>query len=253
MPSRSIVQRHWIPLLAASAVLIVVGGLLIAMGGSESSPPAAGGVTVPNDTDPQVIGSGGQPPTATTTPSQSVEPRTTPTATRTPTRTPSRFPTPTPGVATATPPPNASAGPHLSIPTISVYAHVESRSTDANNVMQSPEDPHNVAWYDFTAPPGTLGNAVFAGHVDYVGLGKTVFGSLAQLKPGDEVQYITLEGVTLRYRVTRTAIAASTDAANQYVGPTTTEMVTLITCIGDFDRPTLSYNQRLVVQAERIP
>lgn len=119
--------------------------------------------------------------------------------------------------------------------------------------MQTPDDPYNVAWYTFTAPPGVSGNAVFAGHVDYASVGKAVFWDLWKLKQGDDITYTAPDGQTFRYRVTRTITAGSNDAANDYVGPTPTEIITLITCIGNFNPATASYDQRLIVQADRIP
>jgi LPXTG-site transpeptidase (sortase) family protein len=149
--------------------------------------------------------------------------------------------------------PTPVQGPLLAIPSIGVAASVETRGTDANNVMQTPTDPHKVAWYNFTATPGVIGNAVFAGHVDYTGVGRTVFWNLSSLKPGDEISFTSASGDTFRYQVTTSITAWADDAANPFVAPTTTEIITLITCTGDFDRATLSYNKRLIVQATRIP
>jgi sortase (surface protein transpeptidase) len=38
---------------------------------------------------------------------------------------------------------------------------------------------------------------------------------------------------------------------NDIVGPTDKEVVTIITCSGDFDPKTREYNKRLIVRAER--
>jgi LPXTG-site transpeptidase (sortase) family protein len=245
-------NRNQLLVLILAAILIVAGGILVLTSASGSNSPSlnkpASGQTL--DTDPQIIGSGGAPVTPTATPTTGSQPR--PTATIDPTPAGTRTPRSTP-VSPTTPIPNQPRGPLLSIPAIGVAANVETKGTDANNVMQNPDDPSNVAWYSFTATPGVVGNAVFAGHVDYVGLGKTVFGDLAKLRQGDEISYTSPDGQTFRYRVTATATAWSNDAANQYVAPTSTEMITLITCTGSFDRSTLSYNQRLIVQATRIP
>lgn len=258
MPRSRHIRHSRTLVLAVATLLVIVGGVFAAASGSDApgSKDVSGGQLI--DTDPAVIGSGGLLATPTVGPTSTTRPEPKPASDRTPTR-PLLFPlplrpTPTaPAAATPSPLPNQTPGPYLSIPILGVSAHVETKSTDANNVMQSPDDPFNVAWYDFTAPPGTVGNAVFAGHVDYVGVGKTVFWNLSTLRKGDEVSYIAPDGNLLRYRVTRTATAASNDAANQYVGPTSAEIITLITCIGNFDRPTLSYDQRFIVQAERIP
>lgn len=244
--------RSW---LIAAAVLLVLAvvGVLAQSGGSDDREPETSGA----DRDPITIGSGGEPsasigtPTSTATDAEStVRPGDTPRATRTPTprgATPAPTMPPTPTI-TPTPVP----GPHLAIPAIGVFAHVETRSTDSNNVMQTPTDPWNIAWYDFTARPGAGGNAVFAGHVDHVTAGKVVFFRLRELKVGDEIEYRALDGSVVRYRVTRSFRVAADAAANDYVAPRSVDMITLITCDGDFDRGTLSYDERLVVQGERV-
>ncbi len=152
----------------------------------------------------------------------------------------------------ATPPSSAPVA-ELMIPSIKVDAQVEIKGVDGNGVMESPDGPWNVVWYNFSARPGFGGNAVFSGHVDYVRVGAAVFWNLRDLNPGDEIDVKLADGTTYRYAVTaKDSYPSDSAPIDQIVGPTPKESVTLITCIGTFSHATGQYDQRLVVRAERL-
>lgn len=160
----------------------------------------------------------------------------------------------TPIVSTppATPPSSAPVA-QLMIPSIKVDAQVEVKGVDGNGVMESPDGPWDVVWYNFSARPGFGGNAVFSGHVDYVRVGAAVFWNLRDLNPGDEIDVKLADGTLYRYQVTaKDSFPSDSAPIEQIVGPTPKESVTLITCIGTFSHATGQYDQRLVVRAERM-
>jgi LPXTG-site transpeptidase (sortase) family protein len=139
----------------------------------------------------------------------------------------------------------------LTIPAIDVDARVISLGVDSDGVMQSPDNPTDVAWYTFAAHPGYPGNVVLAGHVDYVNYGPAVFWRLRDLKKGDDIYIALQDGSSFHYRVTSlTNYDDATAPVADIVGPTATPVVTLITCTGVFDSAAHNYNQRLVVRAE---
>ena len=72
----------------------------------------------------------------------------------------------------------------VSVPRVGINAPVEVLTLDGAGAMQDPRTPSAVAWYDFSARPGQLGNVVLAGHVDYEKYGPAVFWRLRDLKPG---------------------------------------------------------------------
>jgi len=159
-------------------------------------------------------------------------------------------PPPTPEVPTATP----SMAPvvRFEAPAIGIDAPVETLGLLAGGVMESPHGPINVGWYSFSAQPGTEGNAVFAGHVDYVRHGAAVFYRLRELKPGDEVRVTLEDGASYVYQVVWSEVYNADDApVAEIVGPTPGQTITLITCTGVFDRNVLEYDKRLIVRAER--
>ena len=141
----------------------------------------------------------------------------------------------------------------IQIPRIEVNASTIRLGLDADGNMLSPKEPMVVAWYTFSANPGQRGNIVLAGHVDYINFGPAVFWRLRELRPGDDVILEVDEGKVFTYRVTSVSTYNADSAPIQeIVGPTDSEVVTLITCTGAFNRAQLEYADRLVVRAERV-
>ena len=166
-----------------------------------------------------------------------------------PIRTPTAGPTPTP--ANAWPPPSEQPIARLVIPAAEIDAPVVTKGVDAAGVMQSPDNAFDTAWYDFSAKPGWGGNAVFAGHVDYINVGKAVFWNIKDLVQGDVIEVRLADGTTYKYAVTyREQFDAATAPVDQIVGPTPAESVTLITCSGVFNQATRQYDKRLAVRAD---
>ncbi len=163
--------------------------------------------------------------------------------------------TPLPTATIAFPPGVDAPIAQLVIPKYEVAAPVQVKGVDANNVMVSPDGPTNVAWYDFSAKPGFGGNAVFSGHVDYINYGPAVFWHIKDLVPGDTIE-VRLEGGTV-YKYAVSAInsvsaSPSEEELREIVGPSQTDIVTLITCSGAFSYETHQYDQRTIVRAQRV-
>lgn len=152
--------------------------------------------------------------------------------------------------------PPAPAGDNPSrvvIPKIGVDAPLVARGVDANGLMQVPDGPEDVAWYEFTGRPGEGANVVLSGHVDYHDYGPAVFWRLRDLTLGDIVEVHVGDGSFYQYVVTDTeAYEAQGAPIEEIVGPTTRETVTLITCDGTFNGASSGYSHRLVVRAERF-
>src|SRR5947208_3457061 len=114
---------------------------------------------------------------------------------------------PTP-VPEPTPPPSEAPIARLAIPKINVDARVQVLGVDRNGVMQDPKGPVDVGWYNLSlggsnfSYPGWGGNAVFAGHVDYINYGAAVFYRLRDLRPDDQVEVDLTDGTQYLYRVT---------------------------------------------------
>jgi LPXTG-site transpeptidase (sortase) family protein len=145
-----------------------------------------------------------------------------------------------------TPPPE-----RIAIPGIGVDAPVVALGIDGNNVMEAPKSGEQVGWYDFSAAPGSPGNSVFSGHVDF-GHTTAVFWRLKELKAGDRVLVYGPGGTEYRYSVADVAsYSTSGPPVEQILSATSYEAITLITCDGTFDQGAHAYDHRLIVRAVR--
>jgi LPXTG-site transpeptidase (sortase) family protein len=143
---------------------------------------------------------------------------------------------------------NAGVPVTLTIPKIAVDAPVEQVGLDALGNMDTPKQPWDTAWYSPGPRPGQRGNAVIAGHVDYHGIGPVVFWRLNEMQPGDLIYVTGDNGVRQRFVVTSVEIYLADDAPRERIfGGSDTANLNLISCTGDFDPGSASYNKRIVV------
>lgn len=138
---------------------------------------------------------------------------------------------------------------------LGVDAPVAAFGLDENATPVVPYEAQLVAWYNFSAYPGTGNNAVFAGHKTW--RGEAVFFELETLTTGDEIVLRTDDGAQLSYRVTAMEIVDQNDAsAIRWMQPTGTDSITLITCGGErffTDTPAgADYSHRVIVRADRV-
>lgn len=150
---------------------------------------------------------------------------------------------PTPEPVTETPAPTPEPEPLLQqgsyqmiIDTLGVNAQVSAYGLDPNAVPEVPTGPGAadvVAWYNFSAEPGTGSNAVFAGHVTWFGPG--VFFSLTSVTNGDEIKLLGADGTQLTYVVSDVFQVDAYDPDSlQVMRATDDDVITIITCDGDF-------------------
>ncbi len=108
---------------------------------------------------------------------------------------------------TASPlPPSAAPIELLAIPRFGVEGPIVVRGVDSDGVMETPDGPTRIAWYDFSARPGFPvevdgGNAVFSAHVDYYNYGPAVFWHLKDLKRDDVIEVRLTDGTVYKYGV----------------------------------------------------
>jgi LPXTG-site transpeptidase (sortase) family protein len=153
---------------------------------------------------------------------------------------PTDSPTPEPATDTPAPPPSEpllQQGEYqMIIDTLGVNAPVNSFGLDPNAVPEVPTGPGAadlVAWYNFSAEPGTGSNAVFAGHVTWFGPG--VFFSLTSVTNGDEIKLLGADGSQLTYVVSDVFQVDAYDPESlKVMQATDDDVITIITCDGDF-------------------
>ena len=213
--TRSIGRRPMpigVALLGLTILAVGIGiGIGVTMGpAGEGDDTSSRGVTIP----PSRLATPTPVATATSVPTQPVV-----TATSVPTQLPSGAP-----VA------------HLIIGKLGVEATVITLGLDENAIPRVPDNPRDVAWYDFSSRPGWGGNAVFAGHGEWSSDGQYelgVFHALSSLELRDEIKVVLEDGTEYVYKVTdNRAIPYDDPQALEVMSATPEDSITLITHAG---------------------
>jgi LPXTG-site transpeptidase (sortase) family protein len=156
--------------------------------------------------------------------------------------------------ATSKPEPKVLAPPvRMSIPKIGVKdGPITALKVLPTGEMEVPGDGEHIGWYEESARPGYAGNFVATAHVDWGGkLG--VFWGLNELQPGDRITVTDTDGVDHTYAVEWNKAVSPEDAPlMDIVGPSHDAIMTLITCTGNFNRVTRSYDHRQIVRARLV-
>lgn len=145
----------------------------------------------------------------------------------------------------------------ISIPDANVDAEVE-KNKIVDGQMLDPSGPWVVSWYQETAKAGDTvdyRNIVMSGHVDYWGVGPSVFQSVGNLSQGSQINVTGENGDVFTYEVTKVEIVPAQPTAeqlNQIVGRSKTPVLTIITCGGDFDQAKGEYLSRTIVHANLV-
>ena len=126
-----------------------------------------------------------------------------------------------------------------------------------DGAMQNPTGPWVVAWYEETAGLGQIGNIVLAGHVDYWDVGPAVFWYVNELVAGDRIEVTDAQGVAHAFGVLWGEMYLTADLTPEIITDlifpsTKDELLTLVTCGGEFDPNTGEYLSRYIVRAERV-
>ena len=118
--------------------------------------------------------------------------------------------------------------------------------------MQQPSDEAHVAWYKETARLGELGNLLIAGHLNWWGFPEAVFFGLGTLRAGDTVVLFD-EETAYTYEVEWVRQESNLEPpAEEVLGMTAYEAVTLMTCGGQWDSSISEYDERTVARAKRL-
>ncbi len=125
---------------------------------------------------------------------------------------------------------------------------------NTGGVLRPPDDPSRLGWWISSAPPGAWrGSTVITGHVDSATAGPGAHYRLAELAAGSEIDVQATDGGVVGYRVSSRQYYSKTDqlpaALFAFGGQ---RRLVLITCGGQFDEETGSYDQNVVVTADPV-
>ncbi len=135
----------------------------------------------------------------------------------------------------------------LRIPAIGVNAAVERVGVANDGSMAVPASEWDVGWFRRGYLPGSLGNAVIDGHLDWIH-GPAVFWNLSKLNPGDAIYITDDKGVQRKFIVTALVTYPYDNAPlNNIFGGSSQAHLNLVTCNGVYSHTARNYNKRLVV------
>lgn len=117
--------------------------------------------------------------------------------------------------------------------------------------VEIPEDVRRVGWYRFGADPGAgAGSTVIVGHRDGSDQGRGAFYAIGSLDIGDLVEVELADGNVRAYEVvSREVIDKEILPTSEIFAESGPERLTLISCIGYFDRNDGGYQENVVVTA----
>jgi Sortase domain len=149
-------------------------------------------------------------------------------------------------------PADTGAGPPvtLTIPSQQVRASVLPVA-NVGGVLQVPDDPAQVGWWNASAPVGSSrGSVVIDGHVDSAVSGPGALFRLAELRTGDRIVLGTATGGARSYAVTgRRVYRKAAGLPPELFSSAGPPRLVLISCGGPFDRAAGSYLDNIVVFA----
>jgi len=146
---------------------------------------------------------------------------------------------------------DASDPKYIQLPSINSNGYVEKVGTDQHHAVGVPDNVYMAAWFTLSQPPGTRGLSIIDGHV--TGLhGPGIFRYLNKLKPGDTFNVTLGSGKVLNYVVADNTSVPLDQVSSVLFSqdPKVKSQLNLITCSGQFDYQTHSYNQREIVTAK---
>lgn len=234
------------------ALGLILSALLAACGGG-SQPAEQAPATLAADA-PTTTALPSATSAATQTPSPTIaRPTATPMEAPTPTLEPTVTPNPSPTTAavqldvpalhTGSAPPTAASAQtsnvddpllpvRLVIPSLGIDYKPIPVGLDENRIPIVPK--HDVGWYTYSARPGQGDNVVLWGHVlrwkDSPHI-PAPFAALKDVQIGAQLIIYTADGAAHSYRISRVVWARPEEV--QYILPTGSEQVTLVSCIGD--------------------
>ena len=145
--------------------------------------------------------------------------------------------------------PNAPVS--VAIDELGVRAPVDPVGIYEDGSVEIPEDVSRVGWYRFGSDPAQgEGSTVIVGHRDGFDQGAGAFYSIAGLDIGDAIEVELADGSLREYEVVaREVVAKNLLPTSDLFAENGPERLTLISCIGYFDRDGDGYRENVVVTA----
>lgn len=140
----------------------------------------------------------------------------------------------------------------IAIESVGISAPIISVGKLEDNSMETPYSRTDTGWYKYSPTPGEQGPSVIVGHVDWID-GPAVFYNLSRVKKGAKITVVRKDGKKVTYKAYKTEQYSQDNFPTKKVyGNTEGSELRLITCSGEFDKTTFTYNKNIVVYAKQV-
>jgi LPXTG-site transpeptidase (sortase) family protein len=138
----------------------------------------------------------------------------------------------------------------ISIPALSIQAHVQSVGITKSGNMATPSNYTDVGWYKYGPLPGEMGSAVIAGHRSNALFLPAVFYNLKKLTIGDTIDVTRADGTVLHFKVIRTQSFPYQEVPTQILfNESGNKYLKLVTCEGEWQQKDRTATERRIVTA----
>lgn len=139
----------------------------------------------------------------------------------------------------------------IQISSVDISGCIQKVNTDQNGAIAAPNNIHLAGWYTQSVLPGQPGLSIIDGHV----MGKystAIFTNLKNISAGDEIQIEMGDGSKKLFTVVDSHNYAVDQVTNNLFNRIdgVDNQLTLITCSGNFNRGSQTYNERLIIRAK---
>jgi LPXTG-site transpeptidase (sortase) family protein len=141
---------------------------------------------------------------------------------------------------------------YISISRLDIKARVMSLGLKPGGQLEAPANIYDAGWYKTSSFPGQPGAVLIDGHS---GDPNAIFINLKDLVGGDIILIERGDGKKIKYKVVQTEVLPkdSVDMSRLMVPFVVgTNGLNIITCDGQFDSNSSSYNNRLIVYAKQV-
>lgn len=140
---------------------------------------------------------------------------------------------------------------YINLPTISRSGYIQHVGVDQNNQIAVPSNVFIASWFVNTVRPGQKGLSIIDGHVD----GPTregIFHRLEELQIDDTFEITLGNGTVLNYRVLEVKTVPVSEAEKHLFEQKldVVSQLNLITCGGNYNRESRTYEGRVIVMAQ---
>lgn len=139
----------------------------------------------------------------------------------------------------------------LLIPSLGVDAPIVEVGLTPSGDMDVPSGPIDVGWYKFGPYPGQVGSAVLSGHEGWANGVVGVFDNIDKLRTGDKIVIRTVVGTSISFTVKGSKTYEPSAIVPDIFYSNSGSHLNIITCYGSWDSSQKTYNQRLVVFADK--